>query len=52
MIEFPKSISNSVQLLEQEIRKLLEVKWKGINEARVWCPEIFESREYCFLKCK
>ena len=43
-IESSKCLSDSLRLLEKEINKLSESKRRGIEHARVVCPEIFESK--------
>ena len=48
-IESSKCISDSLRLLEKEINKLSESKRRGIEHARVVCPEIFESKVYLYL---
>lgn len=53
-IETSKCISDSLRLLEKEIRKLPEEKRSGMDHASVICPEIFESKEHrlLFLRCE
>ncbi len=53
-VESLKCISDSLRLLEREIRNLPEEKKSGIEQAKVLCPEIFESKEHrlLFLRCE
>lgn len=53
-IETAKCISDSLRLLEKEIRKLPDEDRSGIDQASIVCPEIYESKEHrlLFLRCE
>jgi hypothetical protein len=54
VVESSKCISDSLRLLEREIWNLPMEKKSGIEQAKVLCPEIFESKEHrmLFLRCE
>lgn len=53
-IESAKCLSDSLRLLEKEIGKLSEETRSGLDQAKVICPEISESKEHrlMFLRCE
>ena len=54
VIESSKSVTDSMRLLDKEIKKLPDDIRVGLDEAMIYCPEIAESKEHrlLFLRCE